>query len=192
MESFKKYLISPKIIFVILGIVILVELVYAAKILTQPTPPPISKTASSVKTEEKLFLIATKTVYKVDELIPVSVRIDSRAHLISGADLIVNFDPKVIEVTPEAIIKGSFFSEYPMLAVDKNKGMIAISGVTKFAGGIKGVGLFARLNLKAKTPGKVSLTIAFNKGSTTDSNLVAANTSEDILESVGNLDLIIQ
>lgn len=191
-NKIRKAISIPKIIFVILGIILLAEVVFAIKTLTSPTPSR-SLSKSSIQIENKeLYLSVPKTSYKVGEVIPVSVVVNTNSRKVSGADLMLNFDPKAIEATQGALVKGYFFDEYPVLSLDKNKGLIFISGVSNVKGGIDGMGQMATLLLRAKTSGKAFLTIAFNKGSTADSNLVLADTAEDILENVGNVEILIQ
>lgn len=191
-ERVKKTFLSPKIIFIILGLAVAVELIYALKVLTAPialTSPP--KVVAPVKVAA-ISLSAPKKNFTVGETIPVTVNIDTGKFDILGVDLVVRFDPKIVEATPAGLIRGKMFNEYPLLSVDKSKGLISISGISSLGSSFRGTGQFAQLNLKAKAPGKVSLVIDFQKGSTTASNLVERASSKNILESVYNLELAIQ
>lgn len=194
-KKIKNLFFSPKIIFAILGIVVLIEVIYAARVLTSPTPPPPPTGGSKTSTQPsagKISLITPKTNYQVAEEVPVSVMIDTGSHTIDGVDLIVRFDPKILEATSGGLIKGTIMSEYPLMSLDAQAGLIAISGISSLGNSFSGTGQFATLNLRAKAPGTTSLTIDFNKGSTTDSNLVVTATSEDILGSVSNVNLEIR
>lgn len=189
----KKFLSGPKIIFAILGIVILIEVVYAARVLStpvSPAPPVIKK--ETVVSPGKIYLNTAKKSFTLNETIPVSVMIDSGGHSLDGADLIIRFDPKALEATPGSLIAGSIFDEYPLLSVDAKAGIISASGVSSLRPGFKDVGQFIIVGFKAKVKGNTSLTIDFTKDSTSDSNLVEKGTSKDILESVDNLDIDIQ
>lgn len=193
MVNFKKYFAGPKIIFAILGVILLAEVVYAVKVLvfSAPPPPPARKTGIQ-KTAGRISLTTPKKIYKVNEIVPVSVIINTGGHAVDGVDLVVRFNPKSLEATPGGLVKSGIFDEYPLVALDKKTGLISISGVNSLKKGYQGTGQFAVLNLKAKLPGKTSVTIDFNKGSTTDSNLVESGLSKDILEAVGNLELVVQ
>lgn len=194
-QKFKSFLTVPRIIFLVLGIIILVEVVYAVRVLTSrfPVPSLFLPTGNVVqKTIGKISLNVPKTSFNAAETIPVSVIIDTGSNTISGADLIVRFDPKILEATPEDLVRGKIFDGYPVMSVDAKKGLISISGINSLKNGFKGSGQFALINLKAKAQGKTTLTIDFKKGSTTDSNLVEVNSSKDVLESVDNLELNIQ
>ncbi|OGE29599.1 hypothetical protein A2867_00355 [Candidatus Daviesbacteria bacterium RIFCSPHIGHO2_01_FULL_40_11] len=196
LEKIKNLFSGPKIIFTILGIVVLLEVVYAAKVLTSPTPspPPTGKSRAGIQLSAgKISLITPKTNYQVAEVVPVSVMIDTGSHTIDGVDLIVRFDPKALEATTAGLTKGGILNEYPLMAVDAEAGLISISGTGSSDEGFTGTGQFATLNLRGKIPGRTSLTIDFIKeGVTTDSNIVDFVTSKDILGSVANLELNIK
>lgn len=194
-ESNKKIFSGPKIVFAILGVALLIEVVYAVRVLTSPTPSPPPIRESKVSTESqagKISLITPKTNYKVAEVVPVSVMIDTGSHTVDGVDLIVRFDPKTLEGSSGGLIKGDIFDEYPLISLDAKAGLISISGISSSGKGFSGTGQFATLNLRAKAPGVASLIIDFKEGSTTDSNLVVTATSEDILGSVSNISLEIR
>lgn len=197
-RKIRSFLTLPKIVYTLLGLTLLVELVFAFKTLTLPTPPPPPPAAKtdikpiSQKTAAKISLNTSQTVFKVKEVIPVSVMIDTGGRGVNGVDLIVQYDPKILEATSGGLIKGKIFDEYPLLAVDAKKGVISVSGISNIKSSFTGKGQFAILNFKAKLPGKTPLVINFRKGSTTASNLVEASTAKNILDEVNNLDLRIQ
>ncbi len=193
-QKIKSFFTVPKIIFAVLGIVILVEVIFVVKSLTSPASPlpQVSDQAGVISTISKISLSASKTNLNVGQMIPVELRVDTGGKSISGADLIIRFDPQVLEASGTAIIKGKIFDEYPLVSVDAKNGLISISGVSSINKSFKGSGQFALINFKAKIPGKTSLTVDFKKGSTTASNLVEAATSKNILDNVDNLELEIQ
>ncbi len=190
-NNFLKRLFDHRIIFVILGILLLVEVVYLISSLVKPafSPPPYK--ASVKNTTGKITLLALQTKYNVKEIIPVSVLVDTGGHQIQGIDLIIHYDPKIFEATSGGIVKGGIFDDYPLMSADANKGLITISGISGI-NSFQGSGQFAIIALKAKAPGKTSLTVDFKKGSTTASNMTEASSTKNILENVENLDLIIE
>lgn len=196
-NSFKKFL-SPKIIFVILGIIFLVEVVYIARTLllsssSQPSPTPAKTNVSQgVKKTGSISLTAGKETVVLSEALPVTVYIDTGGNKITGVDLIVKYDPKALEASSAGLITGQIFDEYPLKSVDSDKGLISISGLSSAKTSFLGSGQFARINFKPKVPGKTAVTVDFQKGSTTDSNMVEVTESKDILENITNLELSIQ
>lgn len=193
-DKIKGFLTVPKIIFTVLGIIVLVELILAVRVFFAPTPLPApqAKNQTVIKAVRKISLNTAKTAFSLNETIPVSVVIDTGSNEISGMDLIVHFDPKILDASTGAIVKGNIVDEYPLANVDSKKGLISISGIEKEQNTFKGVGQFALINFTAKAAGKTSLTIDFIKGSATASNLVDAATSANILEQVNNLELEIR
>lgn len=183
-----------RLVFAGLGLILFVELIYAIKILTLPAAPPVKQPAVSVAPEKvkTIILTAPQNTYRVNETIPVTATIDTGSQSVNGVDLLIHYDPKILEATAEGLIKSRIVSEYPTMAVDKDRGLIAISGISNSRAGFKGKGQFVLINFKAKTTGKTLVSIDFNIGSTADSNLVEAGTSKDILEQVVNLELAVQ
>lgn len=182
-----------KIVFAILGIVILAEVIYAVRVLTLPVPvSPLPSQTSTRETLAAISLNVPQSIVSIGSTVPVSVMIDTGNHRVSGVDLIVRFDPKILDATAEGLVKGKIFDEYPLASVNAKEGTISISGISSTKNSFKGTGQFAVINLKTKKTGRTSLTIEFKKGSTTDSNLVETDTSRNILDTVGNLELMIQ
>lgn len=199
-KKVKKMFSGPKIIFLLLGIILLAEVVYAVKVLTfnTPSPAPVksstkNNTAVEKQTAGRISLKVPKVNIVLGEVIPLSVMVDTGTYKINGADLIIRFDPKVLEATSASLVKGKIFDEYPLSSVEAKNGLIVISGVSSLGNNFNGIGQFATINLKAKATGRTSLAVDYKgKNITVDSNLVEASTSKDILENVDNLELIVQ
>lgn len=185
---------TVKIIFVSLGLILLAEVVYAVWVLKSSVPasPAPSVTQTITPSLPTISLNASKADFAVNETVAVAVLIDSGNKNLAGVDLIVKFDPKVLEATQGGLVKGRIFDEYPLVSADQTRGTISISGVNSAGSGFKGTGQFAAINFKVRAAGKTKLTVDFEKGSTTDSNLVDTDTSKDILEQVNDLELEIK
>lgn len=193
----KNFFKSHKIIFLILGLIVLIEVIYAVRVLTAPasSSPALSQREEQSGSEGKISLTSAQAAYNKGDAITVSVKIDTGGHDISGADLVVSYDSQILEATSSGLVRGNIFDEYPLISADQSKGIISISGiagVNNRAGGFKGSGEFAVINFKAKEAGSALLTVNFQKGSTTESNLVEAGTSQNILEAVDNLEIVVQ
>ena len=189
----KNFFSLPKIIFLVLGLIILAELIYAVRVLTLPAQSPARRTAAVQSKVGQISLNVPKAAYSVNEIIPVAVNIDTGSRAIDGVDVIIHYDSKVLEATSGGLVKGRILQEYPTLSVDAGKGLITISGISSLQNVFKGSGQLATINFKTKVAGRTSLTIDFNgKGATVDSNLVESATSKDLLEQVVNLELVVQ
>lgn len=191
-EKIKDLLFGPKIVFVILGVVVLIEIIYAARVLISPASSSLSAGQTANQTIGRISLTTPKTTVKVNETIPVVVAVNTGSYAVDGIDLVVNFDPKILEVIPEELNKGKLLDEYPLVAANIKTGVISISGISNKDSGFKGTGEFAYISFRAKQKGQTSLTVNFQKGSTANSNLVEVKSSKNILEQVDNLQLTIQ
>lgn len=182
-----------KLVFIILGAVILVELGLGAKKLLAPLPK--AKPAPSVRpiSDAQLSLLSDKKVYKVGDKVAVNIRLSTSGHNISGTDLILRFDPKILQASSSAFAKGSIFADYPQISVDSQIGVMTVSGVSglnkKY---FNGIGRFGTITFIAQASGQTSLSITFTKDSTTDTNVFDASTNQDVLGRASDLTLTIQ
>lgn len=187
-----KFKFSPKFIFGLLALVLVLEVIYAIHTLTAPTPTP--SPIVSTKSEANIKLASSSYEYSVGETVSVLVLIDTGGRETVGVDAILHFDPKVLEATNSSLEKGTIFQDYPALNVDDKSGKISISGIVLpgSQASFKGSGTLAIVKFKAKAAGKTEVKIDFLKGSTTDSNIVELASSQDILEKIEGLDLTIR
>lgn len=191
-NKLKEFFSLPKIIFLSLGIIVIIELIYAVRTLSLSAPSQPSASPIVKSTTAKISLNAAKTTFRVNEVVPVTVAIDTGGRSIDGVDLIVQFDPETLEITKAGLEKGDIIDEYPLMSVDVDSGLVSISGISNLGGSFAGKGEFATLNFKAKQAGSTSLTVNFEKDTTTASNLIEINTSKNILEEVDNLEITIE
>jgi hypothetical protein len=137
-------------------------------------------------------LDADKNSYKVGETIPVKVRVITNGRATDSTDLILKYDPKVLETTASAIMEGKIYKQNAIKDVDSKAGEVRISAITPpNTEGFVGIGELATINFKAIAQGNTKLAIDFTKGSTTDSNIVETGIAIDILDEIYNLDLAI-
>lgn len=101
---------------------------------------------------------------------------------IIGADAILKFDPKKLEVLE--ILPGDIFNLYPQEKIEEGK--ILISAVLENKKDFWGQGILAKLKIKGKTAGKTNLNFEFTPGRTDDSNIAIAGTSKDLLAKTKN------
>jgi hypothetical protein len=130
----------------------------------------------------------------VGETIPVLVNLITGNHSSNGVDIVLKYDPKLLTVDEKTgFSAGKIFVEYPGLKINNSEGTIEVSGISSpNSGDFKGVGEFAVITFTAKSVGTAKLSLDFAKGSTIDTNIIDNQTGEDVLSSVGNLDLTIQ
>jgi hypothetical protein len=185
-DKFKKHL--PKIIFAVLALFLVAELIYGIQTLTRPFPTKVD--ATSTIGVGKIVLDAPKSNFATGEQIPVKVRVVTAGRATDSTDLLLKYDPKMLDATSSGIINGTLYKEYIINEVDQVKGEVRISAITPpNTEGFVGVGEFATVNFLAKQDGNTKVEVDFVKGSTTDSNLVETGIAIDILDQVYNLDL---
>lgn len=190
----KKWYQTWRVIYLLLGIAVVIELIWGLRTLLNPLPKVQSQVQKiSPVSGAQIFLVSPKTVYKKGDQIPVTVKISTGGHTTSGTDLVVSFDPKILEATSSSFVRGKMYSDYPLVRVDSKTGMIRISGVASTAkGAFGGIGELGVINLRAKSAGQATLTVDFKKGQTDDSNVISIKTNEDVLEKVKDLKITVQ
>lgn len=191
-KSNKKWFQTWRIIYPVLGIVVVVELILGFKTLFASVPAVKYQSLKPI-TGAKILLISPKTDFKIGEQIPVKVRVSTGGNTTSGTDLILQYDPKILETNLASIKTGNIYDDYPATQVDAKTGIIRVSGVTS-AGrtGFNGGGDLVTINFRAKAAGKTTLAVDFKKGMLNDSNVIKAGDTIDVLEAVEKLELMIQ
>ena len=182
MASSKAVNNKKTIIFVLVSFFVVGELVWGInylKTVPQPQAPVAAETGALLG-----FSPAQKIV-KVGEEFEVELTLDTKGVATSGTDVIINYDPTVVEVLN--VRPGLLYQKYPLNEVDAVGGKIGFSGIAEPPKTFAGSGTLAYLKLKALKAETATLNIQFEKGVTTDSNVVqAASNGKDILDRVIN------
>ncbi len=182
----KPGLFSLKNLFIVLGIVIVIEIVFAARLLLTPSVSSPGAVLQPLTTGQ-ITLIAPKQTYKIGEEIPVTIRLFTGGYETDGADVILKYDPNLLEASSSGIITHNLYSDYPFTAADKG-GLIQVSGINT-SQGFNGLGNFATITFRAKVAGKATISVEFAPGRTDESNITKSKESEDILGNVGNVNI---
>lgn len=189
-----RWWMSRNFIMIVVGVVILVEGVWAGYTLIKPvTKSEINKSLSGAVTkpesEASITITGDKEV-KVGNVIKADVVIDSNS-LIDGVDLLVKYDPKFLEpIDSSSPMKlGTLFGSYPVNAID-SQGLITISGAAqKDNEAFKGTNTFGSISFRAKQAGSTTVSLDFTPQSTKDTNIIESSSGNDILKKVSNLEL---
>ncbi len=180
----------PQLVIVVFAIIVVGEVIFGIKTLSTP-PPSIGKIQPI--SGGKVILSSPILKYRVGDVATVAVRIDTGGHTINGADIVLKYDPKVLDLTDKSIKTGGVFAEFPLISVDNTQGLVRISGIASLnQPGFNGIGVLAQLSFTAKSAGNANLSIDFKPGVTTDSNLIETGSTQDIIDSVVNLNLTVQ
>ncbi len=115
---------------------------------------------------------------------PVGIILNSAGRSIDGADIIITFDPKKVQVEGSAVTVSNDFEQYPVNKIDNAAGKIRLSALTFSAKAVTGImGTFRFRPLGA---GAVNFSFDFKPGATTDTNVADHASAKDILGSVTN------
>ncbi len=192
-NSFKKIL-NAKTIFVVLGIVVVAELVWAGMTLFKSSTQVVPQQQRASVSSAAISLTTNVTSVKVGDKFTVSINMSSNRKT-DGTDLVILYDAKVLSVDTisgkNPLILGSIYKDYPLNALDAQNSRVTVSGITDQKDGVSANGLFGSLVFTAKSAGQTKISLDFTLGKTTDSNVIESATGKDILGSVGNLELTI-
>lgn len=187
-----------KIIIVLLIVTVGAELFFGGMSLFSPgktvnTPTGEIDSQADPLTKASLDLVADKASYVKGEAMVIDVKLSTGGHTTDSTDIVVKYDPAFLEPDSKNFAAtGGLYSEYPAVQVEKENGLIGISGITSpDSNGFKGEGSFAKLSFKAIKSGQTRVAIDFVPGQTADSNVVLSDSTVDILGSVKNADIII-
>lgn len=144
------------------------------------------------QTEAVLSVLPDKGIYKSGDQVVVDVKLFTGGQTTDSTDLVIKYDPEFLEPSQSFATPGQLYSEYPAVQIDKQAGLIGISGITlPGSNSFSGVGSFAKLVFKALKEGQTNVSADFRKAATDDSNVVLSGSSKDILGSVSDAELTI-
>lgn len=195
--------LNPKIIFIILGIIILGEVIWGARTLLSPSSSEDSGSAfdiikNTAIPDEKvsggqIILDSEKKTYKISETVAVDVTLSTGGFQTDGTDVILKYDPQILEPIKNDIFeKGDIYGDFPGIRNDAARGLVYASGISTSEGGFEGDGIFGTFKFKPKKTGSTSIELLFTKDSTTDSNIIESKSAKDILNNPSKLDLTIE
>ena len=187
-----------KYLFVFLGIVILAEVIFGLKTLFSSNLPPANPSSAalpataSLESSGKMALSSSQKEYKVGDTIAVAIAIDTSDKSADGVDAVLRFDPNVLDAEASSVTKGAIFADYPVTKISPD-GVVRITALSSLQGqGFSGSGTLATLNFKAKAAGNPKLTWDFTLGATADSNIFSAGVADDMLKTVGGLEVVVK
>lgn len=123
--------------------------------------------------------------FSATQTIPVGIIIDSAGKKLDGADIIITFDPKKVQIVGSTVAMTTVFDKVLVNTVDSSKGEIRLGALTFNPKPVTGiVGTFS---IKPVMPGTVDLNFYFlGSGATIDSNLAENGTAVDVLGKIEN------
>lgn len=179
----------------VLIVVILMEILWGFNLLTSPASfSPATANPALVETvTPQLILLPSKKSYRLNEIVPVDIKVVTAGNPVDSIDVILRYDPAKLEASRSGFFTlGKIYPEYPVADFDNKSGIIQISATSPLEQpGFSGIGTLATLNFRSKTNGPAEISVEFQKNSTADSNLVLANSNQDILDQVRGTEIMI-
>jgi hypothetical protein len=146
-----------------------------------PTPTPVPQAPASAS----LSLSADSPVYFEETFVAwLDLATNSET---SGVDAVILFDPNMLEV--EEVNKNNLLSDTTLTQIDNIGGTLLVSQLAPVGEYFNGNGVLASIVFRSKTIGSTQVSFDFSPGSKTESNVVAADTGEDILTQPAALSL---
>lgn len=181
-----------KIVFLLLVFIVAAEIIWAARTLFTPVSK-IQVNEIEPLSAARIILDSDKYEFQKGDTVGVKVKIATGGRQVDSIDLVLHFDPKILEAKTEAAFsKGQIFKDYPFVDIAKENGIIRVSALTPpNQNGFIGIGYFGTLNFKAVGTGQSMVSIEFKKGATVDSNVIETGTTKDILENVYDLNFAV-
>ncbi len=129
------------------------------------------------------YLQPAHLLKKTGETFSLAVVITAAGRQLDGADTIIKYDPKLVEVTD--IIPGEFFTNYPRKTIDQVNGVIKMTGFSPKDANADGDNfIFFTIEAKALVSGTAKFDFEFEKGKTNLSTVVESKTSRNLLGKV--------
>jgi hypothetical protein len=142
--------------------------------------------------EAILSLQSEQESVKSGENFKVNLNLKTFVRKAAAFDAVIFFNPE--EVNVANLETGDLFGEYPRQTFDNQQGKVAISGTSSLTEEAAGVseGTLATITFTALKSGQAKIELIFKPNDTTDSNVIAEGSTEDILGEVRNLVVAIE
>lgn len=191
-KSSNRFKFNPKIIYIVLIAIILIEAVLAVRSFVSPSTQPQALIEKPQPLGNgRIVLESDKKIYQVGDEIEMNIKISTGGYISAGSDVLLTYDPEIVELSEDRFFeRGQIYQDYPGANFDPEKGSIFLSGISvSNSDGFNGTDSFGKLFLKAKKTGITSLKVEYTKDSTTDSNIIETKSIADVLGEVSNLDI---
>ncbi len=109
-----------------------------------------------------------------------TINLDAQGNELVGTDVILTFDPAVVEIT--ALAKGPLFPVYPVASYDNVEGTLKLSGSSNYNQYFQGTGMLATITFRGLTAGDAGLEIKWTPGATNDTNVVSPQAQDLLLD----------
>lgn len=179
MEKFKKYF--PYLAFAIF----LLVTVFASILLA--TKENVSFFGRAAGDKPQIWLLPSKVELNQKQSTEIKVFLNTNNQEVGGVDLVLKYNPQLIEIENNTIKPGVIFDYYRDRLVDNKKGIIRLSSLGKF----KGQGTFATFKIKGKSPGEGKVEIVTPKVSLDSTVVWDLEKKENLLGTTQSLSVLV-
>jgi uncharacterized protein YneF (UPF0154 family) len=171
-----------------LGLLLLVALGFLiSKVIVPSQPEPENEITPGKISLASLTLQSDRTELRVNETTLIDVYLDTTGFEVIGVDVQLSYDPSLIKI--EEIIKGDVFDSFPTNANRIDNGKVFMSALADIGQVKTGVIKVGSLRVQALSAGQATIDFIYTPQSTTDSNVVSKNNSNDALGRVSGITL---
>lgn len=179
MEKLKRYFPYFSF-FIFLSIAVLASLLLS-------TQKNISYWGKAAQEKAEIWLLPTKIEINRNQTVEIKVFLNTNQQEINGVNLVLKYDPQLIEIEENIIKPGPIFDYYRDRLVDEEKGIIRLSSSGKF----KGEGTFATFKIKGKKPGEGKITVITPRESLDSTVVWDIQKRENLLGNVQSTTIIV-
>lgn len=190
------------LILIVLALILVIEAIWAFRFLSSQGKNPIENITSIVPKENiaRLSIEPQSVTTTVGEQFTVSVSADLAGREINGLDAIIQYDPTYLEVVDSnletdgiQVENGDMFDSLLYNNVDNQAGIISVtaSRISPETPPVSVNGILSVISFQALKQGNTKIEFVFDPTTTSTSNVTEAKTSENILTTVSNADVIV-
>lgn len=152
-----------------------------------PEPEAIEPEQEIQPKQAMLDLITENNNFSLGKEFKVDIILDSQEQEVDGVDIILNYDPNILEALAEKVEKGEILTNFVFNQIDKETGIIRFSALSQFDQTFAGQGILASIDFKVLKPVQTTISFDFEQGLTEDTNI--ASQGQDILKQANNLEI---
>jgi len=174
---------------ILIGTLALVITLPMVVFLTTRKEPATLKTRAGVEQKSLLYLWPAQvtTELETNEVFQIDVTLNTQGQESGGVDVVVSFDPDILELVGNTIEPGIIFGNYFGRRVDRRKGIVQISATGQFSG----QGKVASLSFRPLKRGETGVNLIFQIGGAQECAVWNTTEKKDLLKTVNGTKITI-
>ncbi|MCG2685799.1 cohesin domain-containing protein [Candidatus Parcubacteria bacterium] len=167
---------------ILIGTLALVITLPMVVFLTTRKEPTALRTRAGVEQESLLYLWPAQvtTTLETNGSFQIDVTLNTQGQESGGVDIVISFDPDILELVDNTIEPGIIFGNYFGRQVDHRKGIVQISATGQFSG----QGRVAGLSFRPLKRGETAVDLVFKTGGAQECAVWDTTEKKDLLKAV--------